>query len=106
MSNFKNIQVIDGADNSAYDIYQATNDEFRMIFSIDGQDIQFAEDLSYNQEMDSVFNNIWNRVIDKKNAQGIHGTLFYGLSFKKKYYPNKKETDIMSAGGRRRDAGF
>jgi hypothetical protein len=28
----KNIQIIDGAENSVYDIFQATEDEFAVIF--------------------------------------------------------------------------
>jgi hypothetical protein len=28
----KNIQIIDGADNCAYDIYQITDEDFKIIF--------------------------------------------------------------------------
>ena len=35
--------------------------------------------------------------IDKKKIKGIHGTLFYELLFKKKYYPNKREKDMIVA---------
>ena len=37
----KNIQIIDGAENSVYDIFQATEDEFAVIFP-DGTDVALA----------------------------------------------------------------
>lgn len=45
----KNVMVIDGALNCAYDVFQATEEEFRSMFPAPGQDIQFIEDL---QELD------------------------------------------------------
>jgi hypothetical protein len=42
----KNIQVIDGADNCTFSIFQATDEEFAAIFPQSGQDIQLSEDLS------------------------------------------------------------
>jgi hypothetical protein len=40
----KNIQVIDGADNATYSIFQATEDEFAQILPERGQDLEIAED--------------------------------------------------------------
>jgi len=40
----KNIQVIDGADNAAYDIFAATDEEFAMIFPA-GQDVAFISEV-------------------------------------------------------------
>lgn len=40
----KNIQVIDGADNATYSIFQATEEDFDQIFPQPGQDIEIAED--------------------------------------------------------------
>ncbi|WP_427501686.1 hypothetical protein ACQE3E_23720 (plasmid) [Methylomonas sp. MED-D] len=40
----KNIQVIDGAANSVYDIFAATDDEFALIFP-EGQDVSFIEEV-------------------------------------------------------------
>jgi hypothetical protein len=40
----KNIQIIDGADNATYSIFEATEDEFRTIFPGPGQDIEVVED--------------------------------------------------------------
>jgi hypothetical protein len=40
----KNIQVIDGASNSVYDIFSATEEEFSLIFPI-GQDVAFIDEV-------------------------------------------------------------
>jgi hypothetical protein len=40
----KNIQVIDGAINSVYDIFSATEDEFSLIFP-EGQDVAFIDEV-------------------------------------------------------------
>ncbi len=41
----KNIQIIDGASNCTFSIFQATAEEFNLLFPEPGQDIQFSEDL-------------------------------------------------------------
>jgi hypothetical protein len=93
----KNIQVIDGADNCAFPIYQVTEEEFRAIFPEEGQDIEFAEDLfgRLGEKKSANFvAKIWKRAIAKSEAMGIHGTLFYEFSEKRKYFPeSKKEYD-------------
>ena len=38
----RNIQVFDGADNSVYDIFSATEEEFALIFP-PGQDVAFID---------------------------------------------------------------
>jgi hypothetical protein len=38
--------------------------------------------------------NVWKRRVKKIDIIGIHGTVFYELSWKKKYYPNKTDDDI------------
>ncbi len=98
----KNIQVIDAAINCAYDIFAATDEEFKLIFPDDGQDVEFNDNIDYsNDQIRKAFKNIWERRQDKKNVNGIHGTLFYQLDEKKKFYPNKKEEDLTIGGGRK-----
>lgn len=96
----KNIQVIDGADNCEYCIFAAMNKEFEAIFP-DGQDIEFIEDF-IKRVGDSVAGKIteamWKRPVNKKTAQGIHGTLFYQLIEKRRYYPTKKESEMVPLG--------
>lgn len=99
----KNIQVIDGAENTVYDIFAATDDEFALIFS-EGQDIAFINEVydHGNQEaLDIAFKDIWGRRIPKREANGIHGLLFYGLEEKKVYYPTRKDEEAINPDGSR-----
>jgi hypothetical protein len=91
----RNIQVIDGALNATYDVFQATDEEFAAIF-IGSSDVEFIDDFIARvgeEEAQRTLEPIWSRRIDKKAVQGIHGTLFFELDFKKKYYPNKRDSD-------------
>ena len=85
----KNIQIIDGANNCVYDIFAATDEEFFMIFQ-NGADIAFIDEIHKrnDKKLDAVFDRIWKRRIKKKDANGIHGIIFYGLEFKKKILSN------------------
>lgn len=98
----KNILLIDGADNCAYDIFQVTQSEFKVLFPEDGQDIAFIEDLVKAKnagDVDLTFmTEIWKRPIHKSKVNGIHGTLFYQLEFKKEYYPSRKDSDLDKFG--------
>jgi hypothetical protein len=75
----KNIQIVDGADNATYSVFQATDEEFAAIFP-DGRDIELAEDLFARlgeARAASILTPIWERPILKRDIQGLHGTLFY-----------------------------
>ena len=96
----KNIQVIDGVANCTYSLFAATDEEFNVIFP-NGADIEFAEDLFDRVGDDAgtkITSAIWKRPVDKKAALGIHGTLFYQLLQKKRYYPAKKESEMIPLG--------
>jgi hypothetical protein len=92
----KNIQVIDGALNATFSIFQATDEEFAAIFP-DGQDIEIADDLFERlgaEEAGRVLSPLWERPILKREASGIHGTLFYDAEERRKYLPkSKREVD-------------
>src|SRR5262245_57255948 len=93
----KNIQVIDGALNCTFSIFQATDEEFALLFPEAGQEIQFAEDLANlpaQGEVSAALNRIYERPIRKRDARGIHGTLFYGLDYYKRLYRQKREDGI------------
>lgn len=93
----KNIMIVDGADNCAYDVFAATDDEFALLFPAEGQDIAFADELwvePVSREVRQAFDALWTRPIDKKAMTGLHGTIFYQLEKKKKYYPNRKDSDL------------
>jgi hypothetical protein len=97
----KNIQIIDGAENCVYDIFAATEEQFALIFP-DETDIAFIGEI-YEREspvlLDAAFNEIWKRPIKKKEANGIHGIIFYELDEKKKYYPSRKDDEAVNPNG-------
>lgn len=99
----KNIQVIDGAVNSVYDIFAATEEEFALIFPA-GQDIAFSDEVWARESataLKAAFAKIWERRIPKSEAMGIHGILFYQLEKKKKYYPTRKDEEATNPNGSR-----
>jgi hypothetical protein len=93
----KNIQVIDGATNCTFSLFQATDEEFELLFPEPRQDIQYAEDLggfSHQDEIAAALQRIWQRPIRKQDIQGIHGTLFYQLQRYKNMYREKREDAV------------
>jgi len=99
----KNIQIIDGAQNCVYDIFAATDEEFALIFP-QGTNVAFIDEV-YDREdpqlLDTAFNNIWKRRIEKSDAMGIHGTIFYGMDEKKVYYPTRRDVEAINPDGSR-----
>ena len=96
----KNIQIIDGAANCTYSVFAATEEEFVAIFP-NGADIEFIDDFfeRVGESMaGKITGELWDRPVDKKLVQGIHGTLFYQLANKKQYYPTKKESEMVPLG--------
>jgi hypothetical protein len=99
----KNIQVIDDADNCVYDVFAIADESFTLIFP-NGQDIEFIEDVTERLGEDAVLRlleTMWPKRIIKTDVHGIHGTLFYGLKHKKKYYPTKRDEDARNPAGTR-----
>lgn len=92
----KNIQVIDGAANATFSIFQATEEEFAAIFS-HGREMEIAEDVVArlgDAEAERVFSALWNRPILKRDVSGLHGTLFYDAEHKRTFLPpSGRETD-------------
>jgi len=75
----KNVQIIGGADNATFSIFQATDEEYEAIFP-DGRDMELVEDLIERlgeDEAGCVLTPLWSRPILKRDAMGIHGTLYY-----------------------------
>ncbi len=94
----KNIQVIDGALNCTYSIFSATERDFAAIFPR-GRDIEFIEDFAKRvgaKRATAIAKRLWEAPADKKKVRGIHGTLFYQLSLKKKFYPTRKESEMVT----------
>jgi hypothetical protein len=91
-SRVKNVQIIDGADNCTFSIFQATDEEFGWLFPEPGQDIQFAEDIVV--PAGHTLAELWDRPIRKADVVGIHGTVFYEFEKKRRYFPvSKRERD-------------
>ena len=67
----KNIQVVDGALNCVYDIFQASDDDFAQIFGNES-DIAFGEDFQARDDLLPVFERVWRGRVPKVQAQGIH----------------------------------
>jgi hypothetical protein len=99
----KNIQIIDGAQNTLYDIFAATDEEFGLIFPA-GQDVAFIDEVYARgnaEGLDMAFKQIWNRRIPKHSVDGIHGLLFYELEYKKVYYPTRRDEEAINLNGSR-----
>jgi hypothetical protein len=92
----KNIQIIDGAVNATFSIFQATEDEFAVIFP-DGRDMEIASNLIKRvgeEEANRVLKPLWERPILKREAAGIHGTLFYDAEERREFMPTSmREVD-------------
>ena len=92
----KNIQIVDGARNATFSVFQATAEEFETIFP-DGRDIELIEDLIDRLGEDAagaVLAPLWNRPILKRDALGIHDTLFYDNKDRRGHIPpSKREVD-------------
>jgi hypothetical protein len=92
----KNIQIIDGALNTTFSIFQASEEEFAAIFP-DGRDIDTIEDVIERlgaEEVDRVIGPIWARPILKSEAMGIHGTLIYEGEERRRFLPaTRREVD-------------
>jgi hypothetical protein len=92
----KNIQIIDGATNATFSLFRATAEEFDAIFP-DGRDMELIEDLIDRlgaRAAGEVLAPLWERPILKRDAFGIHGTLFYDNENRRSHIPpSKREVD-------------
>jgi hypothetical protein len=95
-SGVKNIQIIDGAANATFSIFEATDDEFAAIFP-DGRDMEIADELVLRlgeEDANRVLMALWERPVLKRDAAGIHGTLFYDAHERRKFMPSSmREVD-------------
>ena len=97
----KNVMVVDGAENCAYDCFAVSEEFFLKLFPSPGQDIEFIEDVLARDPdnlLEAEFNLMLNNAVSKKDIEGLHGILFYELEFKKPYYPNKRDSDLDGVG--------
>jgi hypothetical protein len=86
----KNVQVIDGAINSTFEIYEVDIELFDILFP-NGNDIAFASEFPHLEDND-FYKRFYSKTVDKKKVYGIHGTL-YLEDIAKESFPNRRETD-------------
>ncbi len=91
----KNIQVIDGATNSVFEIYAVPDELFSMVFP-KGTDVAFEADLLKKFPQDGRLKNLYKRRLKKKSVRGIHGTLHLDLSHcDPNYFPTRRESEVI-----------
>jgi hypothetical protein len=93
----KNVQIIDGAMNCTFPIFQFEDHQFTLVFPQPGQDIAFIDevyDRLTKSEAKSAFDGVWDRPIAKAAISGLHGTLFYEFESRKVFFPtSRRECD-------------
>jgi len=94
----ENIQIIDRAPNATFSVFQATEEEFSAIFPAEGQDIEFIEHFiarcGGDDQAGLILRPLWERPILKRDALGIHGTLYYEYEDRRQHLPaTKREVD-------------
>ena len=93
----KNVQIIDGAVNATFSVFQATEEEFALIFPTQGQDIEVVEDVVERMgeaAADQLLTPLWSRPILRREAMGIHGLLYYDSQDRRDHLPpTKREVD-------------
>lgn len=71
----KNVEIVDGALNSRFEIYALDDEVFQRLFP-EGVEEIYLEDLNEALQDDAEF---WDRVyaneVDRQSVQGIHGIL-------------------------------
>ena len=92
----KNILIVDDARNATFSVFQANEQEYAIIFP-NGQDMELIEDLIArigDDEAGRLLAPIWKRPILKREAMGIHGTLFFDNETTQRIMPaSKREVD-------------
>ena len=100
----KNIQIIDGAINSVFEVYEVDDTIFYEIFG-DDKDVVFWSNLTkYLDDSDDPREEVWKfwqKVYscrkDKKIIHGIHGTLHLdGSNGDKECFPGGKESLVIN----------
>jgi hypothetical protein len=93
----KNVQIIDGAINSTFDIFIVSEDQFSVIFP-EGKNIAFLDDFPDLINNEIFWNNFYKQKAVKSEVKGIHGTLHLtGSDIDKEEFPNRKETDVTGS---------
>jgi hypothetical protein len=94
----KNVQIIDGSQNSVFEIYEVSDDLFAVIFPGD-TDVAFLDDIERHIQKkfgDSFWDEFYRVRVDKKDVMGIQGTLHItGSCCKKECFPTLREEEVI-----------
>lgn len=93
----KNIQIIDGAQNSVFEIYAIPDALFSVLFP-KGADVAFAKECSKKiPKSDNRLKALYKKRLNKKSVQGIHGTLHLDSSLvEPKFFPTRRESEVTN----------
>ena len=71
----KNVEIVDGALNSRFEIYAVDDEVFQRLFPT-GRDEIYLEDLNEEIQNDADFwDRVYAREVDRRSVQGIQGIL-------------------------------
>lgn len=93
----KNIQIIDGALNSTFEIYQLPDEIFEIMFP-NGTDVAFLDDVQkafVRSQIPNPWDIVYGNQVNKVEVIGIHGTLHLTASpINRDYFPTGKEAEV------------
>lgn len=93
----KNVQVIDGALNSTFDIFAVPDELFQLMFP-DNRDVAFIDDVDkvfHENGGEANWSIVYSGKVDKKHVVGIHGTLHLTTDGRiKKSFPTFREAEV------------
>ncbi|GGB72058.1 hypothetical protein [Fictibacillus barbaricus] len=85
----RNIQVIDGAINSTFDVFE--------ISFPNGRNVSFIDDFPHLENDAEFWFNLYSNKLEKSKVNGIHGTIHSTGSYvEKTEFPNRKESDVLN----------
>ena len=96
----KNIQIIDDAVNCTYSIFAIDDDGFEALFP-NGTDVAFESEIVERlgaNIANPIFDRLWQNPVDKKQVNGIHGSIYYGEAFDELqlFYPSRREAEMLT----------
>jgi hypothetical protein len=92
----RNIQVIDGAINSTFDVFEISDEQYNILFP-NGRNVSFLDDFPHLEDDAEFWFNLYSTKLEKSKVIGIHGTLHStGSYIEKTEFPNRKESDVFN----------
>jgi hypothetical protein len=93
---YRNVQVIDGAINSTFDVFRVSIEQFEKLFT-NHNNVAFISDFPSLIDDSSFWKEFYDNKVEKTNVNGIQGTLHLtGSEVVQSEFPNRKETDAKA----------